>query len=183
MRKLIASVTVLMAVALGGIGSPSANAHLIAKPADKTTKARYEAQTKNLAHARYVCKHGANRHGWWACKAEKWLTRESSETRAKLYAQSTDWRGYLLRLVGPAIYRGCALPLISRESGGVVTKWNYQGSGAYGLGQALPASKMAPYGADYMTNGVTQIRWMNAYVRRYGGWCGANAFQLRNNWY
>lgn len=95
----------------------------------------------------------------------------------------TDWRTYLFSLVGHQTFYGCALPLIGRESGGVVTKWNYAGSGAYGLGQALPASKMAPYGADYMTNGVTQIKWMHVYVNRYGGWCAANAYQSRNGYY
>jgi len=56
-------------------------------------------------------------------------------------------------------------------------------SGAYGLGQALPASKMAPYGSDYMTNPYTQIRWMKSYVRRYGGSCSALAYQRANGYY
>jgi hypothetical protein len=74
--------------------------------------------------------------------------------------------------------------IISRESGWGVTKWNYSGSGAYGLGQALPASKMAPYGADYMTNPVTQLRWANAYaVSRYGSWANAyNHWMVRHTW-
>jgi hypothetical protein len=74
--------------------------------------------------------------------------------------------------------------IISRESGWGVTKWNYSGSGAYGLGQALPASKMAPYGADYMTNPVTQLRWANAYaVGRYGSWAAAyNHWTVRHSW-
>lgn len=68
--------------------------------------------------------------------------------------------------------------IVSHESGWGVTKSNYEGSGAYGLGQAEPASKMAPYGSDYMTNPVTQLRWANAYaVGRYGSW--ANAY---NHW-
>jgi hypothetical protein len=74
--------------------------------------------------------------------------------------------------------------IISRESGWGVTKWNYSGSGAYGLGQALPASKMAPYGADYMTNPVTQLRWATAYaVSRYGSWAGAYSHWVaRHSW-
>ena len=44
--------------------------------------------------------------------------------------------------------------------------WNYQGSGAYGIPQALPASKMASAGADYMTNPATEIRWGLGYVAR-----------------
>lgn len=74
--------------------------------------------------------------------------------------------------------------IISRESGWGVTKFNYGGSGAYGIGQALPASKMAPYGADYMTNPVTQLKWANAYaVGRYGSWANAYSFwTARNYW-
>ncbi|MFI5240265.1 MAG: hypothetical protein ACHQUB_00965 [Candidatus Saccharimonadia bacterium] len=55
-----------------------------------------------------------------------------------------------------------------------VTKWNYAGSGAYGMFQALPGSKMAVYGSDWATNPVTQIKWANAYaISRYGSWYGA----------
>lgn len=67
--------------------------------------------------------------------------------------------------------------IISHESGWGVTKHNYSGSSAYGLGQALPASKMAPFGADYMTNPVTQLKWANAYaVGRYGSWAQAYSY-------
>lgn len=74
--------------------------------------------------------------------------------------------------------------IISRESGWGVTKSNYAGSGAYGLGQALPASKMAPYGADYLTNPVTQLKWANAYATsRYGSWAKAYSHWLaRHSW-
>lgn len=74
--------------------------------------------------------------------------------------------------------------IIDRESGWGVTKSNYGGSGAYGLGQALPASKMAPYGADYLTNPVTQLRWATSYaVGRYGSWANAYAFwTTRHYW-
>ena len=74
--------------------------------------------------------------------------------------------------------------IISHESGWGVTKSNYSGSGAYGLGQAYPASKMAPYGADYLTNPVTQLKWANAYaVSRYGSWAGAYAHWVaRHSW-
>lgn len=75
--------------------------------------------------------------------------------------------------------------IISHESGWVPTKWNYQGSGAYGLGQALPASKMAPYGSDYMTNPITQLKWANDYVvsHGYGNWENAYYFWLKHSWW
>jgi hypothetical protein len=74
--------------------------------------------------------------------------------------------------------------IISRESGWGVTKSNYGGSGAYGLGQALPAGKMAPFGADYLTNPVTQLKWANAYaVGRFGSWANAySSWSVNHVW-
>jgi uncharacterized protein YabE (DUF348 family) len=74
--------------------------------------------------------------------------------------------------------------IVDHESGWGVTKSNYQGSGAYGLGQALPASKMAPFGSDYLTNPVTQLKWAQSYaVSRYGSWEGAYIFwKAHKNW-
>jgi hypothetical protein len=74
---------------------------------------------------------------------------------------------------------GYASYIIGRESGWGVTKWNHSGSGAYGLGQAMPASKMAAFGDDYLTNPVTQLRWANAYaIGRYGSWARAYSHWL-----
>ena len=64
------------------------------------------------------------------------------------------------------------------------TKWNKAGSGAYGLCQALPATKMASAGADYMTNPITQLKWCSGYaVGRYGSWYGAYNAWLRQGWW
>ncbi|MDT2669999.1 phage tail tape measure protein [Enterococcus dongliensis] len=68
------------------------------------------------------------------------------------------------------------------------SSWNPQatnpGSGAYGLPQSLPASKLASAGSDWRTNPITQLRWMRDYVNgRYGGANGALAFWKRNHWY
>ncbi len=84
------------------------------------------------------------------------------------------------RVTAPAV-DGCLSELIQRESG-----WNahaMNASGAYGLPQALPGSKMASAGADWRDNPATQIRWMLGYVGRYGGSCGALAFQKANGYY
>ena len=57
-------------------------------------------------------------------------------------------------------------------------------SGAYGLCQALPGSKMASAGADWATNPVTQMRWCDGYAKsRYGGWANAYAVWLRQRWW
>lgn len=77
-------------------------------------------------------------------------------------------------------------PLISlwnQESG---WRWNAQNptSGAYGIPQSLPASKMASAGSDWRTNPATQIRWGLGYIKgRYGSPSGAWAHEQSFNWY
>lgn len=77
----------------------------------------------------------------------------------------------------------CLYNLWMRESGWRVNAGN-PSSGAYGIPQSLPASKMAVYGSDYMTSARTQITWGLNYIKgRYATPCGAwDAFQ-RQNWY
>lgn len=73
--------------------------------------------------------------------------------------------------------------IIEHESGWRVTARNPE-SGAYGLGQAMPASKMASYGPDYLTDAVTQIRWALAYMdHRYGSPDAAKVFWESHGWY
>ena len=74
--------------------------------------------------------------------------------------------------------------IVNKESGWAFNKWNKLGSGAYGLCQALPASKMASAGPDYMTNPITQLQWCDMYaIQRYGSWAKAYSFWLANNWW
>ncbi len=66
--------------------------------------------------------------------------------------------------------------------------WNYKAvnrsSGATGIAQALPASKMATHGSDYRTNPETQIDWGLDYIKvRYGSPIKAKKFWLSHNWY
>ena len=76
-----------------------------------------------------------------------------------------------------------AIDLIYHESGCRVDAENAY-SGAYGIPQALPGSKMAAYGADWQTNPVTQIKWMANYVtQRYGGWSQAMERWYAHGWY
>lgn len=68
------------------------------------------------------------------------------------------------------------------------SSWNEKAgnpySGAYGIPQSLPASKMASFGDDYMTNPITQLRWgLNYVAARYGTPSAALAFHYRNNYY
>ena len=78
----------------------------------------------------------------------------------------TDWMA--MAGISPGDY-GYVEYIISHESG-----WRYNAqnpSGAYGLPQALPGSKMASAGADWATNPITQLRWASSYVsgRYYPG--------------
>lgn len=73
--------------------------------------------------------------------------------------------------------------IISRESGWNVLSKNVS-SGAYGLCQALPGSKMASAGSDWETNAVTQLRWCTSYaVGRYGSWKAAYEFWSQHHWW
>jgi Transglycosylase SLT domain len=73
--------------------------------------------------------------------------------------------------------------IINKES-----TWNYlainSSSGAGGLCQALPFSKMATAGSDYASNPNTQIEWCISYIQgRYKDPIGAKAFWNTHNWF
>lgn len=73
--------------------------------------------------------------------------------------------------------------IINHESGWRVNATNAS-SGAYGLPQALPGSKMASAGADWATNYQTQLKWFWGYCNsRYGSVQGAYNFWVANHWY
>jgi hypothetical protein len=82
----------------------------------------------------------------------------------------------------PQTYFGCLLDIWNRESGWVYDAEN--ASGAYGIPQALPGSKMASAGADWQTDPATQIRWGLGYIKDiYGNPCSAWAFEEANGYY
>ncbi|MGN6128256.1 MAG: lytic transglycosylase domain-containing protein [Humibacter sp.] len=77
----------------------------------------------------------------------------------------------------------CLVALWNRESSWNVYAYN-AGTGAYGIPQALPGSKMASAGADWATSFVTQVNWGLGYVDgRYGTPCGAWAHSESTGWY
>jgi hypothetical protein len=77
----------------------------------------------------------------------------------------------------------CLKPLWAHESGWSVTAYN-PGSGAYGIPQALPGSRMATAGPNWHGNAATQIRWGLRYIRgSYGSPCGAWNHELATGWY
>ncbi|HEX8007754.1 MAG TPA: transglycosylase SLT domain-containing protein [Trebonia sp.] len=84
------------------------------------------------------------------------------------FSQSTQWN--------------CLLDLWNQES-----SWIYDAenpSGAYGIPQALPASKMASVASDYLTNPRTQITWGLQYITQvYGTPCNAWDHEVADGWY
>lgn len=76
----------------------------------------------------------------------------------------------------------CLYNLWMHESG-----WNVyaeNASGAYGIPQALPGSKMASAGSDWQTNPATQIKWGLGYISQiYGTPCGAWSHEETYNFY
>ncbi|WP_436519616.1 lytic transglycosylase domain-containing protein [Actinoplanes sp. HUAS TT8] len=77
----------------------------------------------------------------------------------------------------------CLNKLWNKESG-----WNYRAenrsSGAYGIPQSLPGSKMASFGSDWKTNPATQIKWGLDYIKkRYDTPCGAWNHSVQYNNY
>jgi hypothetical protein len=77
----------------------------------------------------------------------------------------------------------CLVDLWNAESGWNVYAVN-KSSGAYGIPQALPASRMRSAGPDWVHNPATQIRWGLSYIgARYGGPCNALRHEQRYHWY
>ncbi len=78
---------------------------------------------------------------------------------------------------------GCLVALWNKES-----HWNVYagnpGSGAYGIPQAVPGSKMAAAGPNWQSDPATQIAWGLSYIAgRYGDPCTAWAHSQASNWY
>jgi hypothetical protein len=97
-------------------------------------------------------------------------------------AKAIAWELLVARGWDTAQY-DCLVALWQRES-----HWNHfamnASSGAYGIPQALPGTKMASAGEDWATNPRTQIVWGLGYIAaRYGTPCGAWDHSQAKNWY
>jgi hypothetical protein len=108
--------------------------------------------------------------------ARKSLTTGTSSGSPQAIAQSKlaarGWSGQF----------SCLNSLWNKESGWKVSAYNP--SGAYGIPQALPGSKMASAGSDWQTNPATQIEWGLDYISStYGTPCAAWSHSQADNWY
>lgn len=116
-----------------------------------------------------------------------WFTR--AVPRARTVARTSKGRNKAIafRLVARRSWSHnqfqCLDSLWTRES-----NWNHEAhnasSGAYGIPQALPGSKMRGVAGDWRSNPVTQIHWGLRYIKsRYGSPCGAWGHFRSSNWY
>ncbi|MGW3665513.1 aggregation-promoting factor C-terminal-like domain-containing protein [Streptomyces sp. NPDC005141] len=129
--------------------------------AEKDAKARKEAAAEAASRS--------------ATRDASSFSVQSSYTVAQIQAMA--------RSMVPSGQFQCFSNIVNHES-----SWNYKAvnasSGAYGLFQALPGSKMSSVGSDWQTNPATQIKWgLNYMNSRYGSPCDAWSFWQANNWY
>ena len=97
--------------------------------------------------------------------------------------RDTVWnaRTYVKNRIGAKGY-DCINAIWTRES-----NWNPRAgspTGAYGIPQAFPGSKMATFGSNWRTSPLTQVKWGLWYVtNKYGSACDAWEFWQANGWY
>ncbi|MEV4332301.1 lytic transglycosylase domain-containing protein [Streptomyces sp. NPDC049597] len=140
--------------------------------AAETAKAKKAAADEQAEREREEAEARANRD---AVRSASSFSAQASYTVAEVQA--------IARQMVPADQFQCFSNIVDHES-----SWNYRASnpssGAYGLVQALPGSKMSSAGADWQTNPATQIKWGLSYMDgRYGSPCGAWSFWQANHWY
>ncbi|MFJ9027822.1 transglycosylase SLT domain-containing protein [Streptomyces sp. NPDC102274] len=142
--------------------------------AAKDAKAKKEA-ADDAAERERLAKDAKERASRDEIRSASSFNQQASYTVAEVKA--------IARQMIPADQFQCFSNIVNHES-----TWNYRAqnasSGAYGLVQALPGSKMASAGADWQTNPATQIKWGLNYMNdRYDSPCGAWSFWQANNWY
>ncbi|MFJ4869209.1 transglycosylase SLT domain-containing protein [Streptomyces sp. NPDC088757] len=145
------------------------------KEAAVKAEAEAEAKAKAEKERKEREKEEAERASRSATRDVSSFTAQGSYTVAEVKA--------IARQIVPASQFQCFSNIVDHES-----SWNYRAtnasSGAYGLVQALPGTKMASAGADWQTNPATQIKWgLNYMDDRYGSPCGAWSFWQANRWY
>jgi hypothetical protein len=145
-------------------------------------------QAAEDANARKAAEEEAEREAREAAEAA--AAAEAAEEAAQEAAEAEVQSSYtvaevqaLAQSMVPSDQYTCFSEIVNHESGWDYTATN-PSSGAYGLMQALPGSKMASAGADWQTNPATQIEWGLMYMAdRYDSPCGAWEFWQANGWY
>ncbi|QDY78807.1 transglycosylase SLT domain-containing protein [Streptomyces qinzhouensis] len=149
--------------------SAEESARIAAAKAAKDKKAAAEAKAKKDREAAKE-------------RAERDATRDASSFTAKASYSISEVKDIARQMMSASDFQ-CFSSIVTKESGWRYTATN-PSSGAYGLVQAYPATKMETAGADWRTNPATQIKWGLSYMEtRYGGPCGAWAFWQQKRWY
>lgn len=183
---IAASITVLATIAGTALSSNAANSVAVANPSPNLNTAQFQPVHQVSLHDtmhRPIRYKSARRLEPTPIQVPVSKPKRIHPTRQTQAAQPTGSpQQYALSLVGQAQF-SCLLPLWNQESG-----WNTYAtnpsSGAYGIPQALPGSKMASAGLDWQTNAYTQIRWGVGYIQStYGTPCNAWAHEQANGWY
>jgi hypothetical protein len=192
--------TAVVSVALAGVVSlpltPLASLTARAEPAAGVaplTPTTADAAADTVAGARAdagVAAEHARREAAARAEAERVAAEQrAAEERAAAERASRAARDprslarALLADRGQADQFGCLDKLWQKESGWRHTAENPR-SGAYGIPQSLPASKMAAAGPDWRTNPATQIAWGLQYIAdAYGSPCAAWRHSQAVNWY
>ncbi|MFE9093996.1 transglycosylase SLT domain-containing protein [Streptomyces sp. NPDC007264] len=172
------------------IASLTQQADAQAIAADAGAKKDAEAAARKQAAADAVAKQKAAQKAEEEAKARKEAeakaSRDSVRSASSFAVQSSYTVSQIQAMARQMVPSGqfqCFSNIVDHES-----SWNYRAvnasSGAYGLFQALPGSKMASVGADWQTNPATQIKWgLNYMNSRYGSPCEAWSFWQANHWY
>lgn len=143
--------------------------------AEAEAKAKAEAEAKAKAEAEAAARAEAERQAA-AEEAARSLERAAEDPKSAARALMADY-GW-----GDDQF-SCLDRLWTRESNWRHTAEN-PSSGAYGIPQSLPASKMSRFGDDYRTNPITQIEWGLWYIDdRYGTPCEAWGHSEAVGWY
>lgn len=167
--------------------SLTAQANVQAIAADASAKKdAEEAARKAAAQTAIEKKEAAEKAAQEAKEREEAEAKASRSSSADFPIQSSytiEQIQAMARQMVPGDQFQCFSNIVDHES-----DWNYRAvnpsSGAYGLFQALPGSKMSSVGSDWQTNPATQIKWGLNYMNdRYGSPCGAWDFWQANRWY
>lgn len=149
--------------------------------ADKAA-AEKAAADKAAAEKAAAEKEAAQKEADRKAAAERAARSDNRGAVEKVSASAADAQAIAKSMMSASSYT-CFSNIVERESGWRVNATN-SSSGAYGLMQALPASKYASAGADWRTNPATQIKWGLSYMNeRYGSPCQAWTFWQNHNWY
>ena len=182
-----------MADARAATAQPDARTRLIGAARHEVAKlevkrVRADRAAARRAAARRAAKRAAERRAQRAAAAATPAPASSSQSSSGSAPQpSGDPQQIAAAMLGSYGWSssefGCLVSLWNLESGWNVYASN-PSSGAYGIPQALPGSKMASAGPDWQSNAATQIRWGLGYIKSlYGSPCGAWSHEQASGWY